>query len=106
MAIAPLKSFLAEVSTPNSSAPHGRSGIPPTRSSPPATSLASAVPCRRRYPFWWSANPWNRTSSLRCKVKAFDPNNSSVGQMPASGTLFTTDQIDALAALIDAGCPE
>lgn len=36
----------------------------------------------------------------------FDPETGSIGQMPASGPLFTKDQIQPLADWIDAGCPD
>lgn len=35
----------------------------------------------------------------------FDPKTGSIGQMPAGGTPFTSDQIAPIAAWIDAGCP-
>ena len=45
--------------------------------------------------------------SLRGLGPLFDPKNGSYGQMPADGPpYFTNQQIDAIAAWIDAGCPK
>ncbi|SRR5208282_3640577 len=45
--------------------------------------------------------------SLRGSGPLFDPNTGSYGQMPADGPpFFTADQIDEIAAWIDAGCPQ
>jgi hypothetical protein len=49
----------------------------------------------------------NLILSLRGKGPIFDPSTGSIGQMPANGPpMFTDDQINSIAAWIDAGCPQ
>jgi hypothetical protein len=49
----------------------------------------------------------NLILALRGQGPLFDPTNGSIGQMPANGPpMFTDDQIDSIAAWIDAGCPQ
>ena len=50
----------------------------------------------------------NLILSLRgAKGTAFDPDTGAIGQMPANGPpFFTDDQIDSIADWIDRGCPQ
>jgi hypothetical protein len=48
----------------------------------------------------------NLILSLQGKGPLFDTNTGSIGQMPANGPpMFTVDQVNSIAAWIDAGCP-
>jgi hypothetical protein len=119
MAIAPLKSFaevqqfLTEVSTqngiPNSSAPHGAFWNTTyqqfTTGNVPGVTPGS-VPTPVPILVVGKSAESNIILALRGQGPLFDPNTGSLGQMPAEGNLFSDEQINALAAWIDAGCPE
>lgn len=118
MAIAPLTSFadvqnfLMDVCSSNgipiSGAPHGTfwNKTYTEFTSGDVPGISGTVPTPVPILVVGDSAKSNIILALRGQGPLFDPNDGSVGQMPTQGTLFTDDQIDALAAWIDAGCPE
>jgi hypothetical protein len=114
MAVPPVTSFQDVQSlfnnhgNPNSSAPHGEFWTTYKQFTTGDVPGVTPHPVPTPVPILVIGNSAqsNIILALRGQGPLFDPNTGTVGQMPAVGNLFSDEQINALAAWIDAGCPE